>query len=63
MARLLRSAFCFRPGAPILPLLDYRDAFLEGDSPLTGLYNEEAIKPFTERLAVEADMVEYGVAR
>jgi len=26
---------------------------------LTGLYNEEEIKPFTERLGVQAVMVDY----
>jgi len=50
---------CFRPGSPIVPLLDYHDAFLGGDLMLTGLYDKEEIKAFTERLGVQAEMVEY----
>lgn len=46
----------YRPGAPLVPLLDFHDAF-KGWLYLSGLYSEKEIKPFVDALGATAKRI------
>jgi hypothetical protein len=47
----------YRSGEPIIPLLDFHDAFTGGELYLSGLYSQAAVQSFATALGVHAERV------
>ena len=45
----------YRPGEPLLPLLDYHDAFFGGALLLSGLFSDESAQSFSESMGARAN--------
>jgi hypothetical protein len=47
----------YRPGEPLLPLVDYHDAFFGGALLLSGLFSDEAVRSFAQSMGARAKRI------
>jgi len=47
----------YRPGEPLLPLLDFHDAFFGGALLLSGLFSDESAKSFSKSMGARASRI------